>query len=831
MNTKKIFTIYIVLVLFFSIAITNNSYSQEKIDVTKLTKEEIIDLDYETLMALPLEDLMKLADIAGMSTDELLQLAIVSASKKSESLFDSPLSATVLTGENIKKAGVTSIMEALRLVPGVIVREQTPGNYDIHVRGYDDLEPNGLISFTRNAITLVMINNRIVYNEFQGNTYWELLQVSVDDIDKIEVVRGPAAAMYGPNAVSGVINIITKKPNEKKGLHVSSYSQAGNYNSILGNAAVSYAMNNGFSVRVAGNYDYRKRHNVDYYLLSKMKYKRGTLGNVIGIDTLNNPFINSFTGDECNVAVGQAVDPDLNPFASPTPNYKQRYPYTDLGTDRKSINTHFAFNKKDYNINLMGGYSTAMIQDAFPINNFAALSTDSMSNMFGHLWGNYKNFSFSFDHNRGDVKTLGSGSALQAEYNISNANVEYSWDVFENFNIKPGFSYRSAVFNGRILGSTQLDSNYNIVERDGDQVNTLLSGYLRAEYKFNNFRLIAALRADKFQYPDKVAISPLVTATYKVNKNLLTRVSYGQATRSPFMINLFTNLDMTYPLIKNPTEIDRLLPLLGLKPKGFHTIYGAHYRGTEYQDKEYQLLNVQEAEVGTRYNINKWLSVDFELFWSQMKNLDVFAKVSSGIKIKPTSDSTGTVYVDDTTSFVDIDIKPQQIGGTFTIFANPTKNLDIQIFITLQETQIKGYYDATDYKTYINGKYIKGNPAEVIDSPKDADSDKTKDFIHKATPSYFGGINVNYRPIKKLNINVNSYFYGEQTFSIGLGNGGNAVAKVDANVIVNSTISYEFYKGMKAFINGRNLVGGNKRQFALTDKINTMILGGFNISL
>lgn len=824
MNTKKIFTIYLVLVLFFSIAFTNSTYSQEKIDVTKLTREQILELDYEELMMLSLEDLMKLADIAGMSTDELLQLAIVSASKKSESLFDSPLSATVLTGENIKKAGVTSIMEALRLVPGVIVREQTPGNYDIHVRGYDDLDPNGLISFTRNAITLVMINNRIVYNEFQGNTYWELLQVSVDDIDKIEVVRGPAAAMYGPNAVSGVINIITKKPNEKKGLHVSSYSQAGNYNTILGNAAVSYAMNNGFSVRVAGNYDYRKRHNIDYFILSGKKFLRNDTNKIIG--TENVTFVNELTGDEINIAGGQAVDPDLNPSKA-TPNYKQRYPYTDLGTDRKSINTHLAFNKKDYNINLMGGYSTAMIQDAFPINNFAALSTDSMSNMFGHLWGNYKNFSFSFDHNRGDVKTLGSGSALQAEYNISNANLEYSWDVFENFNIKPGFSYRSAVFNGRILGSTQLDANYNMIERDGDQVNTLLSGYIRAEYKFNNLRLIAALRADKFQYPDKVAISPLITATYKVNKNLLTRVSYGQATRSPFMINLFTNLDMSYP-IPNPAG-------MGI-PLTYKTIYGAHYRGTEYQDKEYQLLNVQEAEIGTRYNINKWLSVDMELFWSQMKNLDVFAKVSRGVRIVPTSATTGNVYIDDTTSFVDIDIKPQQIGGTFSVFANPMKNLDIQFYITLQETEIKGYYDSTGYKSYYKGAtnativYIGGQPAEVLDSKKDADSENTKNLTHKATPSYFGGININYRPIKKLNINVNSYFYGEQTFSIGLGNGSNAVAKVDANVIVNSTISYEFYKGMKAFINGRNLVGGNKRQFALTDKINTMILGGFNIN-
>jgi len=215
-----------ILVILMGLTLVAPGYliGQNKIDIDNLTKNEILSLSYETLMELPLGDLMRLADIAGLTTDELLQLAIVSASKKSESLFDSPMAATVLTGENIKKAGVTSIMEALRLAPGVIVREQTPGNYDIHIRGYDNLDPNGLISFTRNAITLVMVNNRIVYNEFQGNTYWELLQIGVDDVDRIEVVRGPVSAMYGPNAVSGVINILTKKPNEKKGVHVSTYT-------------------------------------------------------------------------------------------------------------------------------------------------------------------------------------------------------------------------------------------------------------------------------------------------------------------------------------------------------------------------------------------------------------------------------------------------------------------------------------------------------------------------------------------------------------------------------------------------------------------------------
>src|SRR4051794_973128 len=78
----------------------------------------------------------------GMSLKELLNVKIVSVSKSAESLFDAPLSAAVVTKADFQKSGCTSIMEALRLVPGLIVREQSNGNYDIHLRGMDNVPPN-----------------------------------------------------------------------------------------------------------------------------------------------------------------------------------------------------------------------------------------------------------------------------------------------------------------------------------------------------------------------------------------------------------------------------------------------------------------------------------------------------------------------------------------------------------------------------------------------------------------------------------------------------------------------------------------------------------------
>src|SRR5450432_463932 len=161
-----------------------------------------------------------------MSLKDLLNVKIVSVSKQSELLFDAPLSASVVTKEDIQRTGCTSIIEAMRLVTGVIVREQSNGNYDIQLSGMDNVPPNAPFDVTSNTTTLVMIDNRPVYSYLRGGTFWETLPIDINDLERIEVIRGPAAALYGPNAVNGVINIITRQPT-KHGLYVVANSAQG----------------------------------------------------------------------------------------------------------------------------------------------------------------------------------------------------------------------------------------------------------------------------------------------------------------------------------------------------------------------------------------------------------------------------------------------------------------------------------------------------------------------------------------------------------------------------------------------------------------------------
>ena len=203
-------------------------------------------------------------DYLEMSLEELLNIEIVTASKKAESIFDAPLSVSVLSREDIQNSGATSIPEALRLVPGMIVREQSAGNYDIHLRGFDNIPPKSMFWESSNSITLVMIDNRVVYNYFAGGTIWQTLPIDLNDVEKIEVVRGPSSALYGPNAVAGVINIITRKP-EKEGFYAAANSYAGNYDTKTGNISLGFNHNSKFSMIISANKQLRDRHQTEYY--------------------------------------------------------------------------------------------------------------------------------------------------------------------------------------------------------------------------------------------------------------------------------------------------------------------------------------------------------------------------------------------------------------------------------------------------------------------------------------------------------------------------------------------------------------------------------------
>lgn len=143
-----------------------------------------------------------------LSVEDLLNVEVTSVAKKAQSLNDAPAAAFVITNEDIKRSGATSIPDALRLAPGLDVARIDANKWAVSARGFNGRFANKL---------LVLIDGRNAYTRTFSGVYWENQDVMLEDIDHIEVIRGPGAALWGSNAVNGVINIITKSSAETQG--------------------------------------------------------------------------------------------------------------------------------------------------------------------------------------------------------------------------------------------------------------------------------------------------------------------------------------------------------------------------------------------------------------------------------------------------------------------------------------------------------------------------------------------------------------------------------------------------------------------------------------
>jgi iron complex outermembrane receptor protein len=150
-----------------------------------------------------------------LTLEELSRIEVTSPSKGPEQVFRVPMAIHVISSEDIRRSGVTSIPDALRLAPGVEVAQIDGSKWSVGIRGFGSRLARSV---------LVLIDGRSVYTTFFAGTYWEVQDTVLDDIERIEVIRGPGGTIWGPNAVNGVINIITKQTKDTQGLLVTATS-------------------------------------------------------------------------------------------------------------------------------------------------------------------------------------------------------------------------------------------------------------------------------------------------------------------------------------------------------------------------------------------------------------------------------------------------------------------------------------------------------------------------------------------------------------------------------------------------------------------------------
>ena len=147
-------------------------------------------------------------DLKTLSLEELMQIDVTTVSRSTERRIDAPAAVSVITGEDIRRYGVDTLADALRLADSVAVARFNGGSWAIATRGFSAVTNNKL---------LVMIDGRSIYTQLFGGVFWEAQHVPLPDLDRIEIIRGPAGTLWGPNAVNGVINIITKRASESQG--------------------------------------------------------------------------------------------------------------------------------------------------------------------------------------------------------------------------------------------------------------------------------------------------------------------------------------------------------------------------------------------------------------------------------------------------------------------------------------------------------------------------------------------------------------------------------------------------------------------------------------
>jgi len=182
-------------------------------------------------------------DELDMTLEDLMSVKVTSVSKKPQNISDSAAAIFVITERDLMRSGATSIPEALRMVPGIHVGRIDSNKWAVTSRGFNN-------RFTKKL--LVMIDGRAVYTPGFSGVYWEVQDLVLEDVERIEVIRGPGASLWGANAVNGVINIITKSAADTIGGMLT--AGGGNIEKAFGSARYGAALGRGVYGRIYAKY-------------------------------------------------------------------------------------------------------------------------------------------------------------------------------------------------------------------------------------------------------------------------------------------------------------------------------------------------------------------------------------------------------------------------------------------------------------------------------------------------------------------------------------------------------------------------------------------------
>ena len=494
-------------------------------------------------------------DMLNLKVQDAERRDIYAASKKLERTFESAATAYVITADEIRFAGATSIGEALRLAPGLIVRQKTNGLYDVHLRSAVSSPSSATTDFNRTTVLLTL--DEVPMNDwYTGGILWEAIPVGLHDIERIEVISTPHTVLFGPNAAAGLINIVTTTPEETR-LKVKANLQGGTSNTFAHRASASFGASDALRFRISGFFNSRQRFQNNYYVLPEGRY----------------------------------INSDSLQYFQATAN-SETYQFSNKALENFGVNGYAVFQpNSNVGLEFMMGTQQAEGQSVFrPLEQIAITYRKSQSNVFSlrsKLYGvnthmGYQN-SF-YDYSKGypgfavDMKKF----YVSTEYGITKKR--YDLQVGGNFQ---QYTYQNQL-TSRIGQRAALRTYENSVLLGKTRLfNT--GAYVSQHFYLMNrrWKVTATGRGDYLSMTNKVHLSYQLASTYRVGENNLLRAvvaqGIGDITAQTYL-RLVDTLALDYQFNQN------LMPLTT-------QTYELGFRTTPYSDLLVDLV-VFENDIG-----------------------------------------------------------------------------------------------------------------------------------------------------------------------------------------------------------------------------------------
>jgi iron complex outermembrane receptor protein len=417
------------------------------------------------------ESFLYLTDI---SIEELMDTEVTSVSKKSERLHEAAAAIFVLSREDIQRSGVTTNPNALRLVPGVNVAQLDANKWAVTIRGFNSRFANKL---------LVLVDGRSVYTPLFGGVYWDTQDVVLEDIARIEVIRGPGSTLWGANAVNGVINIITLEAKDTQGGLLS--IGGGTYENGFSTLRYGGQISPRSYYRLYSKYAERNSYKFDNGDRAADEWRLGQMGFRLDSD---------FGDDTHFTAQGNLYDGRLNQaYTLPL----RRAPYSQTQNEGTAIS---------------GGNLLMRLRHTF------SDTSDLEVQMY-------------YDRTRRDDIYIG--------IEIDNVDLElrHSWKVFENHELMWGLGYRFTEHNS---GNTFFASLNPVNRRDN-----LFSAFVQDEISLISDRLRLTLGA-KFEHNDYTGfeVQPSARMAWILNDEQVIWAAVSRAVRTPSRAESDVRLNM-----------------------------------------------------------------------------------------------------------------------------------------------------------------------------------------------------------------------------------------------------------------------------------------------